>query len=130
MLFFHLIRETIHFYVFGTAGNCWRWNGADPFGLDALCKTIAFVKFGRRYSPEEPLQLTAKQLAWFAYVLTLALDGDRNMKESEMRLHRKEINSMKKFILESRHLLTKIEIVDFEDVNKVHEVLGEDLEED
>ena len=74
--------------------------------------------------------MTAKQLAWFAYVLTLALDGDRNMKESEMRLHRKEINSMKKFILESRHVLMKIEIVDFEDVDRVQEVLGEDLEED
>jgi len=59
----------------------------------------------------------------------LAMDGDRNMKESDMRLHKKEIKGLKKFILESRHLLQKIEIVVAEDGDPIQEVLGEDLED-
>jgi len=79
---------------------------------------------------DEPLRLTVKQLVWFAYVMFLAVDGDRNMKESEMRLHKKEMKGMKRFILENRQFLTKIELILPEDVDTVQEVLGEDLEEE
>jgi len=79
---------------------------------------------------DEPFRLIAKQLAWFAYVMFLAVDGDRNMKESEMRLHKKEMKGMKQFILENRQFLTKIEIILPKDAHTVQEVLGEDLEEE
>jgi len=88
------------------------------------------VKFGTHYLEDQPLLLTTKQLAWFAYVMQLAMDGDRNMKESEMRLHKKEIKGLKKFILDNRHLLKKIEVVVLEDGDTVQEVLGDDLEDD
>jgi len=115
---------------FFNADNRWRWSEDDPFGSDAFCNTISFVKFGKRHSEDQPLRLTAKQLAWFAYVMQLAMDGDRNMKEREMRLHKKEIKRLKKFILDNRHLLKKIEIVVAEDGDIVQEHLGEDLEDD
>ena len=69
------------------------------------------MKFGKRYSEDQPLRLTAKQLAWFAYVMKLAMVGDRNMKESEMRLHMKAIKGLKQYVLESRHVMRKIEVV-------------------
>lgn len=60
-------------------GNRYRWKENDPFGSDAVYNTIAFVKFGTHHLPDEPLKLIAKQLSWFAYVMHLTTDGNRNI---------------------------------------------------
>ena len=78
-----------------------------------------FIKFGKNFFEDEPIRITAKQLAWIAYVMHLAMDGDCNMKESDIRIHRKEIKGFKKFILKQWHMLQRIEVIVLEDTEIV-----------
>lgn len=48
--------------------------------------------------------------------LTLAMDGDRNMKETELRFHQEGIQGYIKFILERRDSIRRINVIhDIED---------------
>lgn len=109
------------------AGNKYRWKEADPFGSDAFCNAIAYVKFGIHHLEIRPLRVTAKQLAWFAYIMHLAMDGNRNMKENELHMHKREMKTLKRFIIEQQHQFTRIEVVGVGDSSPIHDVLGENV---
>ena len=47
----------------------WRVEGDDPYGAEAFCGAIGYVKFGRNYNRSTLLRLLPTQLAWFAYVV-------------------------------------------------------------
>ena len=47
----------------------WRVEGDDPYGAEAFCGAIGYVKFGRNYNRSTHLRLLPTQLAWFAYVV-------------------------------------------------------------
>jgi hypothetical protein len=117
-------------FVLIIVGNRYRWKENDPFGSDAVYNTIAFVKFGTHHLPDELLRLTAKQLSWFAYVMHLAMDGNRNMKESELGVHKKQMKELKRFIINQRHMLRRFELIAGEETDPTADALGDDLADD
>ncbi|KAG0596273.1 hypothetical protein M758_UG239200 [Ceratodon purpureus] len=106
--------------------NNWRWKDGDPFGSDAFFGAIACIMSGKNYSTRTPISMLPNQLAWFAYVLGLAMDGDRNMKETELRFHQEGIQGYIHFILERRDSIRRINVIHATEDN-LEATLGTDV---
>lgn len=108
----------------------WRREGDDPFGSDAFCTAIGCVKFGVNFSiSTSTLRLLPRQLAWFTYVLDLAMQGDLNLKHNGF--HKDEMARCEEFIMRNRECIRKIELVCENELQGMYnEVLGDEEEEE
>lgn len=107
----------------------WRREGDDLFGSDAFCGAIGCVKFGVNFSiSTTTLRLLPSQLAWFTYVLDLAMQGDLNLKNNGF--HIQEMARCEEFIMDNLEYIQKIELVTERDFQGIYnEVLGDEDQE-
>lgn len=107
----------------------WRREGDDPFGSDAFCGAIGCVKYGISFNiSTKTLRLLPSQLAWFTYVLDLAMQGDLNLKNNGF--HKQEMARCEEFIMANQEYIKKIELVTENDFQGIYnEVLGDEDEE-
>ena len=92
------------------ADYSWRRRGDDPFGADAFCGAIGCVKFGINFSISTTiLRLLPCQLAWFVYVLNLAMQGDLNLKNNGF--HKEELARCEEYIMDNQQYIQKIQLV-------------------
>ncbi|KAG0572267.1 hypothetical protein KC19_VG080300, partial [Ceratodon purpureus] len=107
----------------------WRREGDDPFGSDAFCGAIGCVKYGISFNiSTKTLRLLPSQLAWFTYVLDLAMQGDLNLKNNGF--HKQEMARCEEFIMANQEYIKKIELVTENDFQGIYNEVLEDEDEE